>query len=163
MQALFKTVICTDGNEGTSSCKNCSRIHFDLNGYVSVLGGTSWFSSRRCSGSSAVVTVADLRTDPQPGDLSYQSVGESLWDGSWEVGAGKCCPTGRLLSAPLQQGGGMPRRQQQWARRGDGCSWWIQANERLFSQATSMVQWTVIHGKNCPMEKFCSELSCRGG
>lgn len=38
VQAVFK--ICTDGNEGTS-CENCSRIHFDLNGYVSVLGGTS--------------------------------------------------------------------------------------------------------------------------
>lgn len=68
--------------------------------------------------------VADPRTDPRPGGLSHQGVGELLW----EVGAGERCPMARLLSAPLQQHGGMLQRWEQRARRGDGRSWWIQGN-----------------------------------
>lgn len=44
-----------------------------------------------------LATVADLRTDPRPGGLSYQRVGELLWDRRWDFASGECCPMAQPL------------------------------------------------------------------
>lgn len=93
MQAIFQTVICTDGNEGTSSCENCSRIHSDPSGSVSVLGGTPRSpSGRRWGDGGAVRTVQEQQTCPPGGSVSCC--------GTW--GAGSVLPHGIVPRRSVQ-------------------------------------------------------------